>query len=400
MQFEIDREVLAKAVGSTLGAVNKRSQALPILTHCLVNVREDGLVISATDLEIQGKGVFPAEVNEVGVFTVHAPTLHALVKDLPPGVLTVYQEEGPGNNSGWVRLEAGTSRYRFPTLNPEQFPPLTEIEETSLVEVEARPLVEMIDKTIFSAGDDLQYPLRGVLWEKEEREVGYCLRLVSTDGHRLSVAERPLSGLEGLNLGGGLLVPLKSLKIIRKFLTDRSGNGKVKLGAIAQEGDSAINTLCFKAGSQEMAVRLLSGKFPDYRKIPQEFHLSFSFPRQELMAVLKRISLLSTERFRGIILHLPLSGEEAEVTHENPDVGNGREMLKMLKIELLGKDQEENPRAETLNIGFNSRYLLEPLAAMTSETVVMAVKEPDRPVRLTDPGDPDTYYLVMPLSCA
>ncbi|MCL4502397.1 MAG: DNA polymerase III subunit beta [Deltaproteobacteria bacterium] len=398
MQFEIDQEVLAKAVGSTMGAVDKRSQALPILAHCLVKVGDDGLVISATDLEIQGKGIFPAEVNEEGVFTVHAPILHALVKDLPPGVLTVYQEEGPNHNGGWVRLEAGTSRYRFPTLNPEHFPPLREIEETSLVEVDAKALVEMIDKTVFSASPTSISHINSVLWETEDREGGPYLRLVSTDGHRLSVAERPLAGLEGLNLGEGLLVPLKAIKVIRKFLADRSGNGKVKLGVIAQEGDNAINTLCFKDGSQEMAVRLLSGNFPDYRKIPQEFKVSFGFQRQELMAVLKRLSLLSTDKFRGIILQLPLSGEEAEVTHENPDVGNGREVLKMLKVELLGNDQEDNQRTETLNIGFNARYLLDPLAAMTGETVVMAVNEPDRPIRLTDPSDPDTFFLIMPLS--
>jgi DNA polymerase-3 subunit beta len=116
------------------------------------------------------------------------------------------------------------------------------------------------------------------------------------------------------------------------------------------------------------------------------------------MAVLKRLSLLSTDKFRGIILQLPLSGEEAEVTHENPDVGNGREVVKMLKVELLGNDQEDSQRTETLNIGFNARYLLEPLAAMTGETVVMAVNESDRPVRLTDPSDPDTFFLIMPLS--
>jgi DNA polymerase III sliding clamp (beta) subunit (PCNA family) len=87
------------------------------------------------------------------------------------------------------------------------------------------------------------------------------------------VAERPLSGLEGLNLGDGLLVPLKGVKVIRKFLADRSGNGKVRLGVIAQEGDRAVNALCLKAGSQEMTVRLLSGTFPDYRKIHQDFQV-------------------------------------------------------------------------------------------------------------------------------
>jgi DNA polymerase III sliding clamp (beta) subunit (PCNA family) len=79
-------------------------------------------------------------------------------------------------------------------------------------------------------------------------------------------------------------------------------------------------------------------------------------------------------------------------------LGNGREVLKMLKVELLGNDQEDNQRTEPLKIGFNARYLLEPLAAMTGETVVLAVSEPDRPVRLTDPSDQDTFFLIMPLS--
>ncbi|MBU4356924.1 MAG: DNA polymerase III subunit beta [Proteobacteria bacterium] len=375
MQVNIEQDVLMKGIANTLGVVDRRG-SMPILTHCLLEANGHGLVISATDLEVSFKGVYPAEVQEPGAFTVQAHALHSLVKDLPRGRL-----DFSGNDTRAL-LSTGESRYKFNVLSPDQFPPIPDIEPEGLVELEVKPLLETIKKIIFSAsGDDLRYSLSCVFWEQVEHEGGALLRMVSTDGHRLSLAEQPLPGEARLELGSGILVPVKAMLVIQRFLAD-CPQGTVKLGVNDQ-------VLCLKAGDKGFSVRLLEKKFPDYRRIiPETCVRHFTFNRQELAEALKRIVILTRDRFRGVVF--TLSGDCAEMVHENPEVGKGREV-----VDIREKTGEE--LVEPLTIGFNAPYLLAPLGVMQGETVVLGCNEPNRPTRLTDPADPGTVYLVMPM---
>ncbi|MBM4288977.1 MAG: DNA polymerase III subunit beta [Deltaproteobacteria bacterium] len=375
MQVHIEQEVLMKGVNHTLGVVDKKG-TLPILSHCLIQTNGSGLIVSATDLETSFRGFYPAEVLEPGTFTVQAHALHSLAKDLPKGRVEIRGDDRQ------VKLEVGESRYKFNTLPADQYPPIPEIGEEGLVEVEAGLLLELIDKTVFSVGDDLQYHLSGVFWERVEHEGEAWLRLVSTDGHRLSLAERPLPEVERLELGEGVLVPAKAVREIRRFVDGYGREGGVRVGV-------RNKALCLKAGDKELSVRLLDKKFPEYRRIiPEEFRHTFTFNRQELAAVLKRISLLTQGPFRGVIF--TFSDGAAEIAHENPEVGAGRETAAILET--------AGDLAEPLQIGFNARYLLEPLQVMKSEQAVLSVNDPDRPCRIMDPNDPHCYSLVMPMS--
>jgi DNA polymerase-3 subunit beta len=414
MQVNVEQEVLLKGVSDTLGVVDKRGP-MPILAHCLVQANGQVLVISATDLDISFRGACPAEVLEPGDSTVHAHTLHSLVKDLPKGNLKITGDEKQ------IKLETGESCYKLNTFPTEQFPPIPEVEEEGLVDLETKPLLEMVEKTIFSAGDDLQYPLQTIFWERveskgvsseqgavssEDNDTAHrsqltahssaSLRLVSTDGHRLSLAEHPMPEVEQLELGDGILVPTKAMRVIQRFLTNYAQDGRVKLGTDASRkkegegnGTKEPKTLFLKAGDKQISVRLVDGKFPEYRRIiPESYDYRFTFKRQELAAALKRVSLLSTDRFRGIIF--TLSDGTAELNHENPEVGTGREVLSLESV-------SGNPESLPLRVGFNARYLLEPLAVMKGETVVMELNEGIRPVRFNDPSAPGALWLVMPM---
>ena len=376
MRIHIEQGDLVRGIGHTLGVVDRRG-SLPILNHCLVEAGEQGLIISATDLEISFKGIYPAEIEEPGAFTVQAHALNSLVKDLPRGKLEISGDDQQ------IRLETGESRYKFLTQPADQFPPVPEVEAEGLVEVEAKPLIEMIDKVIFSVfQDDLQYHLSGIFWERLGEEDETRLRLVSTDGHRLSMAERLLPPMARLDLGAGIMVPTKAMREIRRFLENYAQEGKVQVGL-------KNKSLCFKAGDKELSVRHLEKRFPDYRRIiPEGFENGFTFNRREMAAAVKRISLLTPERFRGVVI--TLANGTAELAHDNPEVGTGREVLEILEKAV---DLEE-----PLAIGFNARYLLEALAVMRGEKVVMETNGSDRPARLQDPTDPDATWLVMPMA--
>ncbi len=403
MHITVEQGDLLRGLEHTLGVVDRKGH-MPILAHCLMQANGQGLVISATDLEIYFRGSFPAEVREPGTFAVRAHTLHSLLKGLPKATLEIIGDENQ------IKLAAGESLYKFMTLPQEHFPPLPAASEKDLAEVEAGVLVELINKVSFSLGDDLQYPLQAVWWERVEKEGGYSLRLVTTDGHRLSLADGRLPGPERLEAINGILVPAKAVREIKRFAECDAKDGKIRLGLMwpkkdhdlfdeeAQEKEGSEKAakkpprfLCLKSGGQELSVRLLDRKFPEYRRIiPESFEQSLVFSRQELAAAIRRISLLTPERFRGVVFTL---GEgTVELTHENTEVGTGREVVELIKVEDISRHSQE-----PVKISFNARYLLEPLAVMKGDLVVLEINEPGRPVRLTDPADPLASWLVMPM---
>jgi DNA polymerase-3 subunit beta len=147
--------------------------------------------------------------------------------------------------------------------------------------------------------------------------------------------------------------------------------------------------LALKANGKFLAVRLLDRKFPEYQRIiPEGFEYGFTLERKAFMEILKRISLLSSDRFKGVILEI--GPESLEATFANPDVGEGRENL---PLALAWGEAEQLP----LKVGFNAQYLLEPLNVMKSEKVILEINDPGRPCRLRGEGDPDYFSMVMPM---
>ena len=375
MHLKMDRESLLKAVSRTLGVVDRRG-TMPILSHFLLEAQDNQVAVAATDLEVSFRGFFPAEVIEPGALTLPAHYVHNLIKELPGDSLDLTSTE-----SSNVKIQAGESHYQLLGLPADQFPPVPEITDLTLVEVESPLLREMIDKTIFSVSvDDLQYHLSGIFWERRQEPDGFHLRLVSTDGHRLTLIQRPLPASEQFAIDEGILIPRKGVAEISRLLGEEE---KVGLGL-------SKKSLALEADNKYLFIRLLEKKFPDYRRIvPESFVYRFALSRQALYETIRRISLLSTERFRGVVLSL--GPDTLEVTFHNPEVGEGREVL---PLTLETGDPAELP----VQIGFNARYFLEPLSAMSGDTVFVELNDKDRPCRLVQQNDPNYFAIIMPMS--
>ena len=375
MHLTMDRENLLKAVGRTLGVVDRRG-SMPILSHFLLEAKDNQVSVAATDLEVSFRGFFPAEVLEPGSLTLPAHYVYNLIKELPGDTLDLTSTETSN-----VKIQMGESRYQLLGLPGDQFPPVPEIADLPLVEVESPLLREMIEKTIFSvSGDDLQYYLSGIFWERRQEPDGYQLRLVSTDGHRLTLIQRPLPASEQFAIEEGILVPRKGVAEISRMLREEE---KVGLGLSKQ-------SLALQADNKYLFIRLLEKKFPDYRRIvPESFAFRFALSRQGLYDTIRRISLLSTERFKGVVL--TLGPDILEATFQNPEVGEGREVM---PLSLEAGDEGLLP----IQIGFNARYFLEPLSAMTGDTVLLELNDKDRPCRLMPADDPNYFGIIMPMS--
>jgi DNA polymerase-3 subunit beta len=367
MQFTVKKSDFQKALGSVQGVIDRRG-SMPILGNVLIETTDAGLNLTGTDLEVSYRGHCPAEVTEPGAITIPAVRLFALVKGLKDEDLL---EAHSTENLNLV-IKRGNSRYTLPGINADQFPPFPAF-EGELFDMDANTLREMIAKVLYSvSGDDLQYHLASVLLEREE---GKPWRLVSTDGHRLTLIDR--EGAE-VSLATSILIPRKGAMEMSKFLADCE---------TAHIGLSGQN-IYLGNGRRELTIRLLDKKFPEYQRIlPEGFDFSFSFNRRDLIDALERLTILSSERFKGVVVELKEG--QAQLTFKSPDSGEGQEVL---PVELTNGAPEVLP----LEVGFNAQYLLQPLAAMAGETVLLEINSPDRPCRLQDPSDPRYVSIVMP----
>ena len=245
MQVKMDRETLLKGVGRTLGVVDRRG-TMPILSNFLMQTETNQVRIAATDLEVSFRGFYPAEILEPGAVTIQAHYFFNLIKELPGDTLDLR-----ATDKGGMKILAGDSRYQLNGLPADQFPPVPEIAEQNLVEVESHMVKEMIEKTIFSVSlDDLQYHLSSIFWERLEVDNGFLLRLISTDGHRLTLIERPLPGSEHLSIEKGILIPRKGMAEVIRFLAEEE---KVSLGLSTQ-------SLALRADDHYLFIRLLRDK--------------------------------------------------------------------------------------------------------------------------------------------
>ncbi len=402
MEATISQSDFQKAISAVLGVVDKRG-TMPILSNVLLQANGDGGIhVSATDLEVSYKGFCPARIGAPGAITVPAHQLATLVKDMPGGDLQVETTE---NYS--LKIFQGEAKYRLHGLDPEQFPNLPDAKEgVRYIEIPSSTLKEMIKRVIFSVSmDDLQYHLSSVLWENLD---GQALRMVSTDGHRLTVTEHGFP-LMGLMLGeGGIQVPRKGMAELLRFLENSE---YISLAVQSQ-------VLIAKCGDKTLTIRLLDKRFPDYRRIiPEHLVIRWTFNREEMFRTLKRLALVNTERFKGVVF--TPQGDHVSLKSENPDIGDGLEIVpwteekadppvppqEIAQEEGAEDEGPASPEAEPEQkqvpdfsaFGFNIRYLLDPLAVMTAETVELEGNNADRPFRIRAVGDNSFFSIVMPM---
>lgn len=377
MKLRLPREVLLRGLGRTQGVVDRRGTS-PILSHCLLEAITDKLLIGATDFEVSFRGYYPAEIAEQGSLCVPAVNFYNIVKELPEGEVELLQEE----NS--LLLKMGRLQYRFVALPAENFPPLPELPTGPLLALPAAGLREMLEKTIFSvASDELQQHLAGIFFEKVQVNDEPRLRLVSSDGHRLSLVEQTLE--TDLQLDQGILLPRKG---VSEMLRSLEGEENCGLGLLPQ-------LVILQQGEEYLFMRLLERKFPDYYRIlPQNPVLQASLERRPLLEVLRRISLLSSERFKGVILGF--SDDNLQIRYYNPTVGGGEESLP-LKVDILNPAELPEELQLPFEVSYNARYLMEPLNAMKSDTIYLQFTQKKRPVMITGDKDPHYLSIIMPM---
>ncbi len=369
MEVSLKRDDLARGLHLVQGVVERRN-TLPILANVLIEPAEGGIALTATDMEVGLRARVPAEVKGKGAVTVNARKLYEISRELAADELVL-----KSSVAGWVDVLAGRSKFKVVSLDAKDFPqlPLNSDQKGGVeLNIPVETLREMIDKTLFAVStDETRFNLSGVFMEAGEKST---LRMVATDGHRLAKIERQLADVK---LGRGVIMPRKGLIEARKLI-DEVGQGELVL--VVSEKDVRVS-----AASVSFFMRLVEGEFPDYKQvIPAAVRAKARFNRDDLLAALRRISLLASERSRGVKFHLEKG--RLEVSASNPDQGEASE------------DIEISYGGDPLTVGFNARYLIDVLTAHgEGEVIELGLTDEVGPGVVVGTGDADYTYVVMPM---
>ena len=364
MKLQVGRNELLMALQAVIGVVERR-QTLPVLSNFLLETKDDELIVTGTDLEIELESRARVQNLAPGRATVPARKLFDICRGLPEGAEISMDLSGDK-----ATLKSGRSRYSLSCLKAEEFPAMGRLAEGKKLTLPRKDLKNLIEKTQFAmAQQDVRYYLNGMLLEITPKRV----RTVATDGHRLALSE--VATDTGFKETLQVIVPRKAILELLRLLDGGDDNITLKLGAGQVQADVDVIRLTSK---------LIDGRFPDYeRVVPEGGDKRVLGDREQVRRALARTAILSNEKFRGVRLQLE-SGKLTLQTH-NPEHEEAEEDLE------VGYD------GAALEIGFNVNYLLDALSALGSEQFVMELKNADSSGLIHAEGDPSSKYVVMPM---
>jgi len=346
---------------------------MTIINNVFIYTEENNLFIEATDLEISYKSKIPCSIVEQGAITINARKFYEIVKEFPSEKISFEEDENT-----WLKIGSGEkAEYKIGGLSPDNFPRFKHVSSENIIDLEVSIIKEMIEKTIFSSSyDDRKYSLSGIYFEEEHDQGGKSkIRMVSSDGHRLSMVEKYIPE-KGLGLESGVIIPRKGAQEIRRII---EGHKRMFWGI--------DNNFCFvTCDDDNLVIRMIDGKFPDYRNIiPKAKDRYLNFDRLEMFNALKRISILSSDTtFRGV--KASIKPELIEIESIYKEIGEAKEII----------DIDYN--GESFEIALNAKYLMDALFVMDSERVELTVNNTESPCLLRGNEDIGFLALIMPMN--
>jgi DNA polymerase III subunit beta len=370
MKVTVERAALLRSLGHVHRVVERRN-TIPILANVLIRAEEGKLALKATDLDLEVIETIPAEVGPAGATTVPAHMFYDIVRKLPEGTQILLEASG---DRATLALRAGRSRFSLQTLPESDFPDLAAGEMTHKFALAAKELKRLIDKTQFAIStEETRYYLNGIYLHTAGNGQASALRAVATDGHRL--AQIDLAAPQGAAGMPGVIVPRKTVGEVQRLIEDGENQVGIELSP---------TKVRFTLGDVVLTSKLIDGTFPDYaRVIPLGNDKKLTIDKADFSAAVDRVSTVSSERGRAV--KLALSGSKLVLSVTNPDSGSATEEL------------EVEYDAEPLDIGFNSRYLLDIAGQIEGESAVLKLADPGSPTLIEDRDAKDALYVLMPM---
>jgi len=365
MQFQVAKQQLLKAISSVNGAVEKKN-TIPVLQNIKIEVKNDKVVLLATDMDILVTSTFESDMKNAGTTTVPAQMFFDIVRKIPDGAQIMISQESPTI----LQIKSGKSKYNLPCIDASEFPNLSEGELGEEIEIDAEKLAKMIDKTRFAiSNDETRYYLNGLFLQAMKRDSDFELRAVATDGHRLALSFL----VSDLKTPFGIILPKKSVAEIRRII---DGNKKIKL---------AVSRVKIKITTDQTTIisKLIDGEFPDYDKVLPKYNTQIALiNKKTFFDCVDRVSTVANDKHRSIKLII----ENGKMTLQ-VNTNDGSFAYEELEINYSGD------RIET---GFNSRYLLDIIGQIDKEELIIRFKDSGSPA-LIEAKDMNSVFVIMPV---
>ena len=367
MNFTIDRNALLKPLGHVYSVVERRN-TIPILSNVLIEANSSKVSFTATDMDMDIVEETSCIVSSQGKATLAAHTLHDIVRKCPDG--SEIKIELKDLN---VEVSAGKSKFILPTLPVDDYPIMTNIDKAYEFRIDSIDLANLIDNTKFAiSSEETRYYLNGIFLHVPESNKEK-LRAVATDGHRLAQAEIPLP--EGAEDMSGIILPRKAVGEIRKLTDETDGEIKIIISNSKAQ---------FIFPNSILTTKLIDGSFPDYQRvIPKENLNKLIVSNSDFSKAIDRVSTVSMEKSRAV--KLSLSNNLISLNVNSHDVGNASE------------DLEIDYNHDSLEIGFNSKYLLDIASQIQGKEIEILLSDSASPALITDPDQDGVIFVLMPM---
>ncbi|MBI4597174.1 MAG: DNA polymerase III subunit beta [Candidatus Omnitrophica bacterium] len=364
MRITIPQPQLLRHLQMVEHAVNDRS-TLPILANILIETTEEGITLSATDLDVGIRCRFPlAAQNEKGAVALPARKFTTVIRELPDEVVVL---EARKNHT--ATITCGASSFRIPGLPAEDFPILPPTSNNEQLTISQQALKTLIAQTAHAMSmEETRFILNGTLIALQKTE----LTLVATDGRRLAAAKAPVTNATTHQLS--VVVPAKTVRELGRLL-QADGTEEVRIAPLKD------NQLTFTFGDVTIITRLIEGQFPQYDKvIPPPTKTVMTCNRQTLTNAIRRASLMTSAASQAVVFEV---GEgKLVVSKESAELGSAREELAVTYP------------GEPVTVAFNPEFWLEVLKVLDTDEVAVEITGPEKPAVIRQPG---FTYLVLPM---
>ena len=369
MKFIVKRDILLKSLSFVQGIVEKKN-TLPILSNVLLLLKDKKLSIIATDLDI----VFHDEITEVKILNEGSTTTSAaILYDILRKISSNSELNFDLKTENKLSLKSDNADFNLLCLPTDNFPTFTDEFEGSEISLNNSKFLKLLNKTkIAISSDDTRHYLNGIFLHLTEDHGRNFLTGVATDSHRLSSSSLEI---ENINNFSSLILPRKTVFQLCSLLTESSE----KLSMQTSE-----NKIKFVLGNIKLISKVIDGKFPDYKKVvPSNNEKSLIVSSKDFINSIERVTSVSLDRKEGV--KLAINKESIQLSVNSANSGEGNEIIKA------------NFNSDTLNISFNSKYLIDIASEIEDKNLKINLKDSVSPVLIEDISDKNSYYVIMPM---
>jgi len=374
MKIRIKRTYFIEQLNDVLKAISPRT-ALPILNGIKLEATEDNLILTGSDSEISIEITIPTEVNNETVLEIESPGSVVLSARFFTDVIKKLSGdfvELDTNAQYLTHIRAGKSNFNLSGNDPNQYPLLPEVNNESSIIVSSSVLKTIINETNFAVSPSETRPvLTGVNWQFLDDEI----KFTATDSHRLAL--RKLTDKPNSVEINNAIIPGKALGELNKIIDDKEDDVEVNFSQ---------NQVLFKYGNMRFISRLLEGNYPDTSRLfPENYETKLTVNNSEFLQAIDRVSLLAREGGNNAI-KMTIENGKVELSSNSPEIGNVEEDVNIEGLE-----------GESLQISFNSKYMMDALRAVPDEEVAIEFFGTMKPFTIQSSNSYEVIQLILPI---